>query len=333
MTILLTAAGCERRPLEDRESNMAEVFVELNWSRSSLTPAEATVIFYDESGNSPRTLYVIGNKGTIKLPMGKYSVLAFNDKMSDYSELAFRGITKYKTIEIYATEASRPNYNRDIDQIAEETHDLLASDSRDLFEVTQSMLDQTRANRNQTKDKASTPKQAHLVMSPTDVVAATKLTVHFKNMHAVRSGSQRGTIKGFAESVTLWNRQASIKPMTHTIPFSYAEYYERSKTDGFMSEKFTTFGLSAPEVQAQPITFIFEAILRDKEQTKFSYQKDITKLVEVTVELGVKINIEIGIDATGDNPPIPIPPVTLIDDGAFKPGVGDWDEEEVIKPF
>lgn len=334
LTSLLVAAGCERRPLEERETDMAEVLVELDWSRSTITPAEATVIFYDENGNSPRTLYVIGTRGTINLPVGSYSVVAFNDKMGDFSQFAFRGVSYYKTLEVYATEMSRPStyYGGSFDQITEDAYDVLASDSRDRFEVTQEMLDETRGNRTMSS-KASSRDKVHLVMSPIDVVVGTKLTVHLKNMHLIRTGSQRAKLAGFAESVTLWNRKTSTAFMTHTIPLSYAEYSEGSKTDGFMSEQFSTFGICTPVTRTQPITLLFEAILRDKEQTKFSYQKDITNFVEINVGSSLKINIEIGKDVDNNNPPITIPPVDPIDNSAFNPGVDSWEEEEIVKPL
>lgn len=327
--------GCKRRPLEERETDDAEVLIELDWSHSSLNPSEATVIFYDQDGNSPRTLYVIGTRGTIKLPVGSYSVIAFNDKMGDFSQIAFRGTSYYKTIEVYATEMSKPNanYGSSFDQTTEEnSFDVLAVDSRDRFEVTQEMLDQTRASRALSKEKSSL-KQAHLVLTPIDVIALTKLTVHFKNMHLIRSGSQRAKLTGFAESVTLWDRKTSSNFITHIIPLSYAEYYEGNATDGFMSEQFTTLGICTPKARTQPIIFLFEAILRDKEQTKFSYQKDVTSFVEITIGNTLKINIELGKDIENDNPPIKIPDVDPIDNSAFRPGVDNWEEEEVIKPL
>lgn len=331
---LIVVAGCERRPLEDRETDMAEVCVELDWSSASMKPQEATVIFYDKNGNSPRTLYVIGTRGTVKLPVGIYSVIAFNDKIGDFTQFAFRGTSYYKTIEVYATEMSRPSkyYSGSLDGITEDTYDLLAADSRDYFEVTKEMLDETRANRAM-GSKAASRDKVHLIMTPSDVVIATKITIHFRNMHLIRNGSQRAKLTGFAESVTLWNRKTSSVCMIHNIPLSYAEYYDGSSTDGYMREQFSTFGICTPVARTQPITFLFEAILRDKEQTKFSMQKDITNLVKIDVENNMRINIEIGGDPDKGNPPINIPLIDPIDNSAFKPGVDGWEEEEVIKPL
>lgn len=331
---LIIVTGCERRPLEERETDMAEVCVELDWSRASINPQEATVIFYDEKGNSPRTLYVIGTRGTVKLPVGIYSVIAFNDKIGDFAQFAFRGTSYYKTIEVYATEMSKPNkyYSGALGGINEDTYDVLASDSRDYFEVTQEMLDETRAKIT-TGNKAESINKVHLIMTPSDVVAATKITIHFKNMHLIRTGSQRAQLTGFAESVTLWNRKTSSVFMTHSIPLSYAEYYDGSSTDGYMREMFSTFGICTPMERTQPINFLFEAILRDKEQTKISYRKDITNLIVFDMGNNMKINIEIGGDPDKGNPSIKIPLIDPIDNSAFKPGVEGWEEEEIIKPL
>lgn len=329
LLLTLFVAGCERRPLIDRDLNNADVVVELDWNRSSIRPSEATLIFYDENGESPRTFYIVGNRGVVKLPVGRYSVLAFNDKIIDFTEFEFRETENYKTISIFLTNVSS-NYRSDM---AENVNEVLASDSRDIFEVTPAMLEQTKENESQGIDSDNSVAPAHLVMQPVNVIAQTSVTVHIQNMHLIHSGSQKGTFEGFAESVTLWNRQASSIPSKVSVPLSSSQYYIGSTTDGFMSDQFITFGLCTTKAGAKNIYFLFEAVLRDKEQTKYSYRRDISELVKVTVDLGIKIDMVIGTNTSKNDPPIPIPPIVPIDDNAFKPGVDDWEDEEVIKPF
>ncbi|MDR2388611.1 MAG: DUF5119 domain-containing protein, partial [Tannerellaceae bacterium] len=101
---LLTLGGlfssCERRPLE--EYTGCWVHVRINWAEAYLDPNGASVYFFPKQGGTPYILWTNYTADSIYLPAGNYSALVFNERTSEYTDIAFRGTQSYETFEVYA---------------------------------------------------------------------------------------------------------------------------------------------------------------------------------------------------------------------------------------
>ena len=92
---MLLESACERRPLDDDElPRAASIHVRIDWSRSGLIPASAkdpdvhrvSIRFFPKSDDMPVfDLFLEGNvtEGTILVPIGRYSVIVFNESVDD----------------------------------------------------------------------------------------------------------------------------------------------------------------------------------------------------------------------------------------------------------
>lgn len=332
----LMYSSCERRPLEDDTVKYAQVHIEIDWSKSGMEPGEASVVFYPQEGGEPTTVYLYGNKGTVELMAGKYSVITINHKYDDFDGIAFRGVERYNTSEAYLKPIRNPAYIPADQELTVDNPNMLASDSRDEFIVTQAMLDRTRQEvevKNSATKGDVTP-EIQLTMHLITVKA--QVIVHVRNLYLIRKGTQNGVVKGFVEAVNLSTRQATSTPVTQFLELPKAEYYKDSPLHGWMEGTLTVFGECIPiGTTAQPVEFVLNAVLRDKKQTQFTHHSNITDLIEYNIDIGLNISFEIGADPEKENPPIEVPKVEPEDpNSGFQPGIDEWgDEEEITKPL
>lgn len=337
---LLIFTGCERRPLEDDFIEEAQIMVEINWQESRMEPGEASVLFYPQDGGGMRTLYIYGNRGTINLKVGKYSVVTFNNKFDDFDAIAFRGTDKYETLQAYLKPSNIADYAPASGEKVVDNPDMLVSDSQDEFVVTQAMADRTHEEMVQQQNSgtktpyATTP---DITLNMKAVTIQANLTVHIRNLYLIRKGTQNGIIKGFSEGISLSTRKPISTTVTQFMELPEAKYYEDNYKDGIMRGTITVFGECsvAEGAPKQKVYFMLRSMLRDEPSTFFKHEVEITKQIEYHTDVGLQISMIIGADAEKENPPIVVPPVDLGDaNSGFNPNVDDWEEEEeIVKPL
>lgn len=337
---LLIFTGCERRPLEDDFVEVAQVMVEIDWQQSGMEPGEASVLFYPQDGGEMQPLYIYGNQGFIKLKVGKYSVVTFNNKFDDFDAIGFRGTDKYATLQAYLKPTNIADYKPASGEKTVDNPDMLVSDSQDEFVVTQAMADRTHTEmvrQQNTGTKAPYNSTPDITLSMKAVTIQTNLSVHVRNLYLIRKGTQSGIIKGFSEAISLSTRKPISTSVTQFLELPEAKYYEDNYKDGVMRGTLTVFGECpvAEGASKQKVYFMLRSMLRDEPSTFFTNEVEVTKQIEYHYDTGLQISLEIGADAAKENPPIVVPPVDLGDaNSGFNPDIDDWEEEEeIVKPL
>lgn len=328
MWLLLWLCSCERRPLVDRQESVeyAAIRVEFDWTIASMNPTGMTAIFYPTDGGKPVIHKTGDNPSIVRLRPGTYRIVGFNYSFDEFDGIRFRGIDRFETIEAYAAPLSDRTTRAGTRVTNIVAHpDILATDYREEFQVTQEMVEQT----NITHGSVS-----QIKLTPLRVVAPGYVKIHLKGLNYIRSA--RGVITGLSQSVFLAARKPSPVPCTLAFAFANPTYYPGSKINGLVEGAFTTFGLLPQEAPAAHYELLFSSVLTDKERTPFEQTFDVTGAIrqEIDVNLNIllRLNVDLGVSNTPDDntPTIEVPEVEPEAGGAFDVEVGDWGEEENV---
>ena len=283
LTILtvLSYGSCERRPLEDDEQPPAAMIpVKIDWSKSGievLTPDGGDAVhrvslrFFPKGKNMPVfDIYLEGNviEGFIKVPVGKYSVIVFNESVEDRGywdgKIQFTDTHSYNDFAANAV-AYNPNlrnqqfpfYQTQTGEnfINEPLH--LASWSIENFEVTEAMV---MVSNGEKQILFLTEEENRMFNALKDVVmrALTRpvnITAQVENL--VSTHKAYAAMQGFANKVYMASALTTYNPSTFLFSFDRRKYDANGK-DGVMNSSFMSFGRT-PTSAANPESYKVKA--------------------------------------------------------------------------
>lgn len=335
----LLLGGCEFRALDYDYIDTAEVNIIADWSLSSLLshPNGHTVMFFPQDGGSPVVRLSHSDTVTTHLPLGMYDVIVFNETFEDFDYIDFINRNSFSEI---AAVCDNSELVRSGFQVYEEP-DMLAADVINDFEVTETMVDVTRAftraraaamkSGAQTRAMAGEqlPQQLTWTVRPTPLVYNVNVKVSVQGLDKVNSSG--AYVSGFSQGVRLSDGEPLDMPVTHKLTFSDRYFDVGSNATGYMTGSFRSFGLvDHGQSASTDYEMDFRAVLSDG-----SNFRDIRplrgKIKEYQAEFTVSFEIDVGFDGSGGSDgPIVIPDVGPPDDpggGGWQVLVGDWDEE------
>ena len=145
--------ACERRELEDDYMEYALIPVSIDWSISGVSVEEmhrASVWLFPHDDSAPLQYRLEGDVTyrEIRVPVGQYSVLVFNETTdeNDWDNIVFKGTKRYETfaaMNIPQNEIGFYSRSEKLPLIG--NPEALAAWSLDYFEVTQDMVVKTRS--------------------------------------------------------------------------------------------------------------------------------------------------------------------------------------------
>lgn len=332
LVLLSVLTGCTRRPLDMEYIDSAELTIILDWTKASIDPDGATIMIYPaNSSSSPIQKLSHEDTVTVSLPLGFYSIIAINETFEDFDNIKFRNTDQFGTIEAYVEEEGAIKAGN----ILSANPDILATASMGDFEVTATMIEETRSK---TKTKTKTKTKADevalidaypslkLVLQPERVVYPAVVTAYVQGMN--RLSSAGAYITGFTEGVFLSTKSTSIYSTTQMFTFSERTFYEGSSENGYMKGYFNCFGLRerAEGEDISGYTLSFRSVLIDG--SEYNLDRDVShNISEVEIEIGIQLEVSLGTGAESDDP-IVIPDVQ--GSGGWDINIGEW--EDVIIP-
>ncbi len=333
----LVVASCERRPLEEGYRT-ALIPVSIIWSDAGLDPDNdpnkdvysASVWLFSKDG-SP----VFGSKsyreykltnprgGEIEVPVGKYSVLIFNNTTGDYSSnVGFRGTDKYDTFEYYALPNTRSRYSRSEGESLILEPDILAAWHLDTFEVTSGMITRTRTRGNVRADDAV---RSLLEVRPQLLTPRVWVLAHVQNLSAATSAS--AALLGMGSSVFLSSEATAPPAGTFVFSLNNRKLEAPDNLHGTVEARFNSFGPLSSVAGAQyglKMSFTLQKAYNGSTTYPTPpadpYTFDVTGQIN-RVEAQLQINLEIGV-AAGEEVDLP----SQGSAGGFGVGVSDWGE-------
>ncbi len=105
---LSTTSSCQRDHLHYETNRLAMVDIEIDWSKTNLTPNGISAYIFDGAGDLYGDVVLSSNPNelSLKLPVGDYTVVMHNNSTSELKNVVIEGINRLETFSIHATESS-----------------------------------------------------------------------------------------------------------------------------------------------------------------------------------------------------------------------------------
>lgn len=322
--LLSFLSACDRRELTYYE--VSEITLAVDWSQSGLDSEEgmygATAVFYPIDGGEP-SIFRMGDRTaeTVRLTEGVYNVILFNRSFSDFSNISFRGIDRYETLEAYIRKIET--------RVDESTHtetrtiigspDELAVATLEGFTVTEDMLgnySKTSYGRTLRTDTGNLADDLYtLYLTPRELTREVVAVLHIKGLNNIRSAKCR--LDGVSESVFLADGRFSEHTATQEFIPSTPEFIPGSPFDGTLTGTFEVFGSDLTDTRHLSL----EALLVDG-KTTFKGDYDDVKVTEKDNGEGtVIIHVEVTTEKIPDAKP------EGGSDSGFDVDVGGWGDD------
>lgn len=312
--ILVSAYGTHREIFNDK-GVWAQITID--WSKANINPNGASVWIFPHDGGKPIVFLTNDTRDSVKLRRGKYSLLVFNETITEHQFIRFRGTNHYSTFEAYCkpTTVTGKYVKADSDPSAS-TPNLLASDHLDYLEITTEMIENND--------------RPQLNFTPKRVVSLVSITIHIQGVeNAAKSGSAV-SLSGIAEGVNLSTGKRSSSAVRHMAPLNNREFYPENPKSGTLSASFNTFGLTDMQTRGNGVENLISIYIKLRDGSSLpTIERNVTDKIERVEGVELKFKITMG----AENLPefeLPDVPDANISGPGFDAEVEDWGEEENV---
>lgn len=334
---VLALVGCDKqRDLYVTAGPM--IYVEGDWIPSlgkDDMSMDATAVLFNASGPYAKDYFFNPDNVTVPVDQGMYDVLIFNGLMyseedTHVSNVFFRGTDDISTFEAVAREAA-PNK-----RLSKAESGYIASNDMDIITSAFSQQGVTGDNAYYLKyqngkngfDIPDSYIEAELYMTPMALSYECQVIVTIKNITSAYAAN--AAIYGFVGSAYMASRRPTHFYVTHQFNLNSKKMFPGSSTTGTIeSPVFVTFGppVDAPENNYE---IYISIVLVDGSELERTI--DVTDQVNPFIE-----KIRDNLEGKGDpeyNPVIAVEldlELPIVDPIKGSIGVGDWDDDEIIK--
>ena len=290
--------SCHRRPLEGEPIGKARIPVGVVWTAAGIAPQNATALFYDlRDGKLVVEHRFENNDNRIQtyadVPVGKYTVVVFNEIRGQIRGVGIRGYENLATLEAYALPNPNPYaslsfkpglQNRTGGEYVYEP-DVLASALVRGFEVTCEMATYIQYPSGKAVDPALKSSVEALVGLPAErKVHEFDVLVHVEGLKNARMPALVD-LQYMAESYDFDSDRNTLIGAIQQFTMNNRVYDPGSTRDGTISAKIHTFGIlgekpASTDLQvAAPVSMDFLFMLVDEDKTIVHQRVDVTSQI------------------------------------------------------
>ncbi|WP_298648810.1 DUF5119 domain-containing protein [uncultured Proteiniphilum sp.] len=335
-SVLLMMFSCERRPLEEMCEDKALLPIGTVWTLADIEPQNITALFYNQDNgklvlehrfeNTPGRIQTYAS-----VPVGKYTVVIFNELRGQIQGVGIRGYENLSTLEAYA--APDPNYkNRSNDNAYVYDPDILASVMVHDFYVTDEMISYSHLYNGEAINQSMKESLETLVgLVPLRKVHQFSMVVHVKGLNNARMPALVDLL-GIAESYNFREDKNTRTGAVQQFTMNNRTYDSDSRKDGTISGTVYTWGLlgekpnEANVQRDSPVQMDFLFMLVDAERTLVRQIVDVTSSIQLQTESHGATTLNLYVEL-----PDPLPDVVPEGGGnsGFETEIIDWDIIEV----
>ncbi len=309
--VFLCGVSCTRRPIVDYVCDgsysgvSAVIPVAVDWSISGITPTEnsydtegdyvhrVSLRFFPHDGSDPFDRYLEGNiyDGTIELPVGVYSVVAFNESIYDSY---WNGVFEFTDVD---------DFDNFMVQLVDEDEEYsteaykLASWSLEEYEVTDAMVVASRATTSTIESELE-----QIVLQP--LTCYVKVTANIENLSSAQN--VYCDVSGFSNKTYMASGESHSDQTTHAMELISRDYTDDENTHGAISHE--RLILTKSTYDEAEFKLKFEILLSDgtlhspDEPLEFDVKHQLTRYATEDFELSADFSLPEmsgGIDVEG----------------------------------
>lgn len=336
--LYLFLSGCHRQLLEDMMYTKARIPVSVDWTICEIDPQNVSIFFFNEDNGELILQHYYENntkpiQSYVELPIGKYTVLLFNELPDQIQNITISNRADFKEIEatgVKATSAVLPISG----ELYYRQPDPLASVIVENLHITSDMVyytnDGTWFGKDTIIDENTEASKALMNLVPLRNLSLFEVNIHVKGLNNARMPALM-TLRNVSASYFFKDNKYGMSPVNYQENISNRQYDENSNKDGTISGQLNLFGVLGDPMSVidqpkeSPIMLEINYQLVDKDKTIITREFDITKLITFKKLTNGTVLIELSLED-----PEPLPFVIPEGEGysGFETTVEDW---EIIK--
>ncbi len=340
LCVVVTLASCERKPISDDCicNNKLRIPINVDWSRSGITPQNVSVIFYDAATGKLvyEHTYEQNNKDIqsyAALPIGSYKAVVFNELRNEIDYVSCVGYESFETLK-FESNNDAPIRSRSITTrgYVEQPGDL-AIEVINGIEVTKEMIveaAQVESNTDGTKslsDATRAAVESLMDVTPQKRTNTIKVTAHIKGLNNARLAL--ADLINLSDGYYVASDKNSTTPSTLQFAMNNRVYDKGSNRDGTITATVTSFGtmndrftVSGHDDSTPVILDILFKLVDKAPSTEYPLKMDATKLMTITEQSDGSVLIVINVDFNETLPDVL--PEGSDGDSNFGSSVDDW---------
>ena len=341
---LLTS--CHRQLLEDWYYTKAMIPISVDWSVCDVNPQNVSVFFFNESdGKIVLQHYYENNNNQIQsyveIPVGKYTVLVFNELPGQIVNLNIDNINNFNTILAKGKKATNVSLPIENDIYLDQPGQLASVIVRH-FEVNDDMVYYTNnisLSNNIILDEKLDENLEHIKalmnLVPLRNLSQFKMQLHVLGLNNARMPALIN-LRNVSESYIFDNNSDGITPVTYQSTTNNRIYDNNNKKDGIVSCDIDLFGVLGnrssmiDQSSIDPIILDIRFMLIDKERTIVQKSFDITNLIKFELQNNGTMLLLLDLN---DSVPLPdVVPESSGGESGFDTSVEDWEVIDVPLP-
>lgn len=280
---------------------------------------------------------------SVRLPLGIYDILVFNQSTSEFASLSFTGMDSYESAEVIASEASSKWAESKADSKLVNNPSELAAATRLNLEITEQMIDTVLYYQNNKVDY-DRDVEIEVDVEPQVVIKTTRVKVGVLGYHNLYS--TRATLYGMAAGYNFSNQKSHSQKVTHILE-GWSGIGSEVYGEGDIFIYFPCFGMPNHTTQTRSVDgwdghMDLDMLLVDK-TTIESHSFDLAEFTTIadTTQVKSDANNKIDTTATADiyvtiGKSFTLKDVKPVDgtEGGFDAVVDEWgDEVDVVVPM
>jgi len=320
---IVLLSSCERDHLYYASAEMAEVNLQIDWTKAGLKPNGATVFAYNEDGTLYKHFdpFSDPNGGVILLPLGRYKLVVMNDTPEELSEtMTFTGEGNVNTL--LASGVSDKTKTAKLHAQTRGTEDeycIMSPDTLAVGEYTDLVINNEMLEYyyDRPEGDAVFPYDHDVVITPQRVTSLSNIKVHVKGLKYAK-GTTMSFLRGTSGGYYLGRGEYSSEPVSYGFILNNRTFDEGSTTDGVISASFNTFGLR-PITRAGDIRYYLDInfVLINGEEYPMSF--DVTDQININIDMEVQLQLNLNLE-------INLPEAVDTGDGGggFQTDLNEW---------
>ena len=337
VALLLLFSACHRRPLVDEMPDRIPIPITILWKEAVVIPQNVSVLFYDDNGDLFLE-HVFENQGDVArskvhLPIGKYTVVVFNEKRNQVDYVRMRGHEQLSTLEAFVTNSTS---FYDVKGRSTTRDDKLVNQPGQLATLVTTIDVSPDMLREFNWGDIITPGLLEEFNQLTNLLPVIRTVVVDINIEVKGLNNARmpalGELRNMAGGFLIGQEINTMDPVTTQFTINNRVYDEGSLRDGHISTSIYSLGVmgnrnSTEDSQQKRILFDIFYQLVDKDRTLVEHNLDVTDMIEFYIDDN-KTVFRLRLDLTA---PEPLPDVKP--EGGSDSGLGseliDWEYVEV----
>ncbi|MEG1608071.1 MAG: DUF5119 domain-containing protein [Mucinivorans sp.] len=326
LVLLLLGSSCKRDHLYYGVTDKALLGVNIDWAPSQMTPNGATVVAYNDDGSLYEEFPYFSNpnRGIIALPVGRYTLVVYNNTPGEYRHLSFREAFSQNTYRASAIDKEKPlrgfiGLSNSIPTIVEDP-EMLASARTMGVSVTRDMVEYYY-------DRPAGPSHevvSEITLTPARVITLVHVKAHVMGL-CYAAGAPVTHLRNLSGDYYLGQGCNSARGVTHEFILNNRVFDPGTTRNGTISHTFNSFGLITDGSLRANTRYFLDIDFRLVDGRIHPLSFDVTDLIHskqgLTTCLTVEVNITLPEAIGGDG------------DGAFDTDVEPWDDVHVDIPM